>query len=394
MFEKLNIHFLDGQSYFYWSFFIEYPPLEDIDTSKIVKDDLIFAGFCGFQNQSYPPVCGNYELTFSDAYKAYFKSLIEIAKRDRHTIIFCSHFPLDHGVCQFLESNNIYYFYGHTHQNYIKSLSETSAEIADNQIGYGWNSCNEFILKHIKLHGFYNPFSAYKDGTYEIEGSDYNRFCTYSQVQITGTGTIDRYIKNNSKLFMIKRYGYYGFFLVNKEKLCVYICNGGAIKKIPTVKTLQEIEYQFDNMVQSYLKIFSGLRRYQEALSNFVKSFGGSGEIHGLIVDINFSNHIGVNPITGDIDFYYAPIFGVKQSFSDIRMLLEQYAPELLSSYDTSIKDGLAIPMSPADQVTDGLQIVDRGGKSFYGASRYMNKVQKLFSANILRVWDEQIICE
>lgn len=46
-----------------------------------------------------------------------------------------------------------------------------------------------------------------------------------------------------------------------------------------------------------------------------LKKLGFEGTIHGLIVDINDTNHIMVNPTDGSITFYYSPDFGFVKTF-------------------------------------------------------------------------------
>ena len=41
-------------------------------------------------------------------------------------------------------------------------------------------------------------------------------------------------------------------------------------------------------------------------ISKVIKSIGGDGSIHGCIVDIDYYNHIYINPVDGKITPYFA----------------------------------------------------------------------------------------
>ena len=47
-------------------------------------------------------------------------------------------------------------------------------------------------------------------------------------------------------------------------------------------------------MIEKYIVALTPLRKAQEKLSAYIKSFGGDGSIHGTIVDIDFENSISV----------------------------------------------------------------------------------------------------
>lgn len=207
-----------------------------------------------------------------------------------------------------------------------------------------------------------------------------------------GIGSFNRPFGDTGKLYMIKKRGYYGFFVVFSEIKRVYICNGGVLKQLPGVGSIEKVLAEFDVMIDAYLRVFSGFRRYQEQIAAYIRGFGGDGKIHGLIVDIDYFSHVGINPVSGEVAFYYSPMFGCVQNYADMGALLERHAPWLYSAYKQL---SVASPVSycPQDVVVESEFVdVKRGGKSFYGASRYMSSVQRLFSCNILRVWDENVL--
>lgn len=109
------------------------------------------------------------------------------------------------------------------------------------------------------------------------------------------------------KLYVIKSNGYYGFFIVKKSGTS--IVNGGRTKKIALSQNIKWIQDNFNIVVNKYLAALEPLRAKQVQLSRELKSLGFKGTIHGLIVDIDFYNHILVNPFDGTITFYYSPFF-------------------------------------------------------------------------------------
>lgn len=388
LFQSLGVHFLD------------------VGNIPIIYNrygtDLLITGFCGFSDpRCAPDVIGNYEIKLRDKLALWYEKWVEYAKSKGCTLVFCTHFPLLHGTVDSVCENNVYHFCGHTHKNEFEVLSETGAIIADNQVGYGWNSHKKFVFEHLGLYPRYNPFNLYEDGCHEINAENYQNFYWYCRERIK-TGSIEKYLDgiggfgkplgDTGKLYMIKRRGYYGFFIAFDKIERVYICNGGMVNRVPDAKSIDEILFQFDAMVDACLLVFSGFRKYQEQIASYIRSFGGNGEIHGLIVDIDFFNHVGVDPVSGDVTFYYSPNFGIIQSYSDMGTLLENHAPALYPAYK-QLSSISPVPYYSQDATVEGeLVSVERGGKSFYGASRHMSSFQRLFSCNILRVWDENVL--
>lgn len=385
LFQSLGIHFLDvGDTP------IRYDRYER---------DLLITGFCGFSDpRCARNVIGNYEIKLQDKLALWYKKCVEYAESEGCTLVVCTHFPLLSGTVDSVCKNNVYHFCGHTHQDKLEILSETGAIIADNQIGYGWNSHKKLVFERIGLYPRYNPFDSYEDGCYEIKNKDYQNFCFYSR-EFVKSGTIKNWLSGvgtpsgeTGTLHMIKSRGYYGFFIAFDKAERIYICNGGLVKRVPGAKSIGEILSQFDAMIDAYLMVFSGLRQYQEQIATYIRSFGGKGEIHGLIVDIDFLSHIGIDPISGDVMFYYSPVFGIVKNYPDMDALLENHVPELYPAYK-QVSVTSPVPYYSQDVAVESEFVsVERGGKSFYGASRYVSSVQRLFSCNILRVWDENVL--
>ena len=147
-------------------------------------------------------------------------------------------------------------------------------------------------------------------------------------------------------------------------------------------------------MVDAYLSVLSPYRSTQEKISGFIKSFGGTGKIHGYIIDIDYYNHIMLNPVDGMITFYTSPEFGIIKTYNNLQALLSENNPVLLKGYLEQSK--------ATDNTFSGLipfQIENNSGftsidikNSPYAGSIKMNQLQRLFDAKVLRDWDEYVL--
>ena len=256
---------------------------------------------------------------------------------------------------------------------------------ADNQIGYSRKNAK---VKSAELYSRGNPFAGYADGYYEIKSNDYLAFYSYVMENLKGNGIVENMIrKYGCRFYIIKRSGYYGFFLISDKT--AYISSGGRVKKIGTRRNIQYYYDNFETMVNAYISVLSPYRRAQEQIADAVQGFGGEGNIHGCIVDIDFENHIMLNPNDGTMTFYYSPMFGKVQTYASVGNLLEAHAPEMYNRYLSGSSTALDVhsPKTEANGIVD----VDRVG-GIYGMSKKIAQLQRLFSCRVLRDWNDTII--
>ena len=145
-------------------------------------------------------------------------------------------------------------------------------------------------------------------------------------------------------------------------------------------------------MVQQYIKILTPYRNVQEQISNMVKSFGGEGTIHGCIIDIDFFNHILLNPSDGSITYYYSPMFGTIKTYSNLLSLLINHNNSLAAKYQEQLKlkeTGLFLQCK-IDVVSEMLKIDIKN--SVYSISNRINQLQRLFDKKILRDWNDALL--
>lgn len=127
--------------------------------------------------------------------------------------------------------------------------------------------------------------------------------------------------------------------------------------------------------------------KYQEVIANQVKEIGGSGTIHGSIIDIDFFNHIYVNPFDGTLSGYFAYDIVDKFVFANIPSLLKARCPQLYDNYKkklgTNESNALIVKGQPTDII---LKPTYYPSTDIYIASREIKKMQKLTNG-ILTVW-------
>lgn len=307
--------------------------------------------------------------------------------RKQHTaLIVLTHMPFSDWAADDLTTENHVFFYGHNHRNELFHDENNSFIFADNQVGYSGNS---FSFKKALLHKPVNPFAGDPDGFRQISVTEYKEFHSYVCDSIPRTGTIERQIASGGVFYVIKHNGFYGFF--TKTKKGIFICNSGQIRFIDSFP-IKYYDRMFSDMVCVYLKLLSPLRTAQESASEFVKSFGGTGKIHGTIVDIDFYNHIMFNTDDGTITYYYSPFFGAVKPYRDILSLLTEQRPDFADKY---LKSGSAENLPDILRTDSGvdsfLQTVDIKN-SQYAISRRVNALQRLFDKHILRDWNDGIL--
>ena len=241
-------------------------------------------------------------------------------------LLVVSHFPVQDCITNnsLINHNNIDYFInGHTHRNYI-NIRDNNYIYYDNQIGYKYPAKYKIYLKSFFYDDNYLDLNDKEDGIYEISYKDYknilkNHKC-YTQMRT----------KKTTKLYMLKRERYKMFIRNSNNTLC--IMSKGNPKKLPQ----KELKYFYDNMlnvVKVIKKPYEEYLSFQEQIAKEVRRFGGCGYIHGCIIDIDFNNHIYVNPLDKTITPYYATDMTNKWVYKSLGKLLKEHVPELYNNY-------------------------------------------------------------
>ena len=347
-------------------------------------------GFSGF-NPKYNAELGLYRSTVTtlNQDKELSKRFCRVYDKLKHCagdkqVIVLTHTPIYDWTNEVCNPKWIY-VNGHTHHNQLIIEDETII-LSDNQIGY---KPKKWKLNAFSVSGWYDPFDKYHDGIYKITPEEYRDFNM-------GRGIDSKGCNYQGILYMLKRDGLYMFLLETVNTLCL-LC-GGQRKKLERC----DVNYYYNNMGMYGQIVCDAIKPYQqvmESLSKEVKRFGGTGKIHGCIVDISFFSHIYVNPFDGKMTAYWALDMSARLPFEDIQTLLEVKEPELLDQFIFEYKKQ-TLPVLEKYMMKNSrdnkLAIIPRWmfGTEIYAPSRIMRTVQYVWSQNVIRIWNEDIITE
>ena len=148
-----------------------------------------------------------------------------------------------------------------------------------------------------------------------------------------------------------------------------------------------------DIYAKSIKMMLSDYTNTLQQISSNVKSFGGSGHTHGCIVDIDFYNHIYLNPIDGTITPYYATSMTDKYVYPNVARLLESHNKDLYDNYCKFISTHNNNSLLELKTVTLNENVVEFiPDTSIYKASNQMFNLQYLIKYNIIRKWSDDVI--
>lgn len=340
-------------------------------------------GFSGY-NKEFNADNGVYRMTvdrateikeskiFEDMYNRLRPILI-----NKNTIIL-THTPKKDWCRETEFDKNYVYVSGHTHRNFFYDDGEYRV-YSDNQVGYHSENLH---LKIFLIDNDYDIFFDYEDGIFEITCEQYKDFYRGKNISMT-------FQREVNVLYMLKKNGYYCF--IHKSRSGNFtILNGGAMKKLE----IQDVQYYYDNMDAMISTIKTPLEKFtsfQKRIADIVKRIGGVGTIHGSIIDIDFYNHIYVNPVDLSITGYYASNMINKIVYPSIPALLEKNCTAIFGKYIKLFKGNSENPLSLKQQTNIAVLPQTYLDTDIYKASREIKKMQKL-SSNILSSWYEDTL--
>ena len=314
----------------------------------------------------------NMEIKESKKLEQLYNKLIDVLSK-KNTVIL-THMPKQDWCNGTGYHDNFVYVSGHTHWN--EFFDDGVVRIySDNQIGYRNQSLH---LKNFLIDKEYDYFADYDDGIYEITAQQYQDFARGKNLNMTFNRQINI-------LYMLKKKGYYCF--IHKSKTgTLSLLNGGSLKNL----YIQRLKYYYENMdimIDYIKKPLDKYIAYQQNISDKIKKIGGSGRIHGCIIDIDFFNHIYVNPVNMAITGYWAKNIIDKQVFVNIPGLLKSKCPVLYCNYMKLVEEENANSLIINNTENEALILSQEYLETdIYRASREMKKMQKL-SSNVLTVW-------
>lgn len=333
-----------------------------------------FSGYAG-KHSATSGIYGNAIITLdadlkeTQKFEAIYNKLNDSCSKSR--LIIATHTPKEYWSNEEYNSNWIY-INGHTHNNFYE-ISERRTIYADNQIGYLPRPIN---AKRFYLFGNYNIFDTYKDGVYDISRQQYIDF--YHGLKIPMT-----FSEKDGIIHMLKHSGFYCFTYESGNKL--YLLNGATLQS-----AAHNLDYYYENMVPYAQRVTALLKPINGALmkiSEGIKSCGGSGKIHGTIVDIDYYNHLYFNIYDGSVSPYYAASttdkivyrdFSALPVSEDICIKLKQLKSKFASLSPT---DNINRPMSAKVKSTQMYQI-----------SNVVHSLQYISDYGIIRVWNDIFI--
>lgn len=356
---------------------------------KCLNSRLTIFGGIGFsgENQEFNADYGIYRKTIETLekdkqYTEAFKTVYDKVKDAIHCMkaVIMTHMPYWDWSNEEPIPNWIYVC-GHTHKNQLY-MDDKKTLYADNQIGYYVKSMS---LKHFRLTIHYDIFSDYQDGIYEISREEYLDFSRGLKVTMT-------FNRTEGQILMLKRDGIYCFFY-RAETGKIYLLKGGSTRKVEH----QDIQYFYDTMSVYKKAMEYVMHDYHEALKHIsrqIQKIGGSGRIHGSIVDIDDFNHIYLNPGNGQILCYWALAVDYRYEYPNIETLLKAEREDLYLTYQQEcLENKNELQIFTQDKLTydlDAVKVVS--DTSMYTPSNMFRSLQYMFDVNVIREWNEELV--
>lgn len=321
------------------------------------------------------------EKSRSDRFRKIHDKLLSCISETR--LIVLTHTPPEDWTTSGTLCPNWIYVSGHTHHNRFQFNENESCIIADNQIGY---KRRKWILKSFEYERLmrYDPLAYLPDGIHEITAEqykDYNR--------CSGISMYD--FKRPGKIYALKRSGIYMFVYENRK---IDILAGGGLRTADHTK-----QYYYDNMplyVSQIKKLFTPYYHALSQISDGVRQIGGKGIIHGSIVDIDFYNHLFLDPFDGKVKPYFALDMVNKEFYNDIFQMIEQspfmYDRELYLRRLGEEENKLSklLPSGKETTLAKVPEIVL--DTEMYEPSRQMRAIQYVLEQNVIRTWRDEIL--
>lgn len=302
------------------------------------------------------------------------------------------------------EPHNPYWIYlnGHNHQNFYE-VNDRRTIYADNQIGY---RAKNIGLKYFYCDNNYDIFAYYQDGIHEITREQYIDFNRGKLVSMS-------FKREDGTIYMLKRNGIYLFLIYCKYSKrsrgkSLYLMNGGKLGGLGRNR-IEDLAYYYDSLKKYVENVNQLLYRYvggQQRISEFIKHLGGSGKIHGCIVDVERPNelegfsycHLFVNPIDGKVTPYFAYDVKSRIVYKDFKALLQAHDSCKLMANNYLRLEKESVHNLPTIQYSGQMEewenedsMYDEGGY-LYKISRIIKSLQYCTEKNIVRLWNEELL--
>lgn len=381
--------------------------LETIDSGILEHTCFCIFGGTGFSGENKEYNANNGLYGFNRSYQTdqnesqkFFQNYVKFSRflKDQNAdfpVIILSHNPPRDWMPPQTKLDPYIYLYGHTHSNFYHQPTKYFPETiyADNQVGFD----GIYENKYFSLDGSVDIFKKYQDGIYEITPEKYLDFYRNLLIHVSG-GHVVKF----SNIIMVKRGGFY-IFLAERpdtkgEKL--YLLDGGAYKIAPSV----DANYYYDNLPFFTAPLLYTTQEFQNILNSISKaiiSIGGDGYVHGCIIDIDRFNHIYIDPLNKQINYYNALDCGSRTFYDSLNSLLKKELPSIYRKYITAKSASNDEGHQQTDKMNQSLALYTPVTtkitgfyceQDFYRVSKVICKFQHLVDNHIVRVWSESLL--
>ncbi len=272
------------------------------------------------------------------------------------------------------------------------------------------NVFNEYV--ELIFGGF--SIDGFKDGIHEIKLDDYRKY-VHKNLKLP-------YV---SKIFLLKKKNYY-MFVSLAENGVLSVLNGGQKHRLS--KTDLGFYYNnLDNYCENVIYLFSGYWDYLFYISNLIKQFRPYskkpirkhannklelikeitnsiyfGKVHGCIVDLDYFNHIFVNPFDGQIVPYNAESKYSRHTYESVEALIAKEIPRLLNSYKKTERiEGIVRPklLLPSTDTTEKVlrnkrvsnSVIDKN-MDMYTISEKLLSLQSIHDKGLVTCWYDNVL--
>lgn len=238
----------------------------------------------------------------------------------------------------------------------------------------------------------------YDDGIHDITVNDY---WTYYRDKADWTILRPKFGRT-AYIKFLKHDGFLMFVSVSPNgTLC--ILQGGFLRKLD-----KPIQYYYDRLPEYGNKVLELFSKYWDAIydvSSYVcRVTGGQGyvRVHGCIVDIDFFNHIYINPFDGTVTPYYADSMCLKQTYQNLASLISAKVPHLLPAFQAeqalnpsalALSDG-SVPHQAlaltSQEVTEHSDVVYE--TEMNSVSNRLKALQLVYDHHLVAVWYDSIL--
>lgn len=305
------------------------------------------------------------------------------------------------------------------------------------------NAVKQFLTQNFSKTNF--KIEDYKDGIFDITIEDYWTYLTTSFDEFRNS--VRPIFRNTKFVKLIKHNGYFMFISVS-PKGKYNLLHGARLHAIK-----YSLEYYYDN-IESYANaIIMRLAKYwdilrivskqiqqleptekyfKDAYAEYVsikknneysndkylsydewyeqrrQNYKFSGKIHGCIIDIDWCNHIYINPYDGTVVPYNATSMYDKNVYKNIRSLLVAQRPEMLPAFENLIESNKTNNSTAILNQNKGVinhafisqdekisrEFIKVYEHDMYRISNKLKPLQSIYDIKLVQIWYDEVLDE